>query len=302
MEFAKKRQVKDRFIKTSIASLPERFKTKWEITDDIDWDCFEDVANLPPNMQRKREWHWTGTATPEDDENKVYRAMLQSEYLDINNDPLLTDDITNAGGSDYFSMMKYSELMRKEFYSSKPMFMRSKEKIPKAPFKVLDAPALKDDFYLNLIDWSSNNVLAVGLGSWIYLWNASTSKVTKLYDLGNADLVTSVSWSEKGTYLGVGTNSGDFQLWDPEEGKLIKTLQGHSSRIGAVAWNDSIVSTGSRDKSILHRDMRWDSDYEARLENHKQEIWGLKWSFDKQQLASGGNDNKLWLWSIRNSK
>lgn len=27
-------------------------------------------------------------------------------------------------------------------------------KIQKAPYKVLDAPALQDDFYLNLIDWS----------------------------------------------------------------------------------------------------------------------------------------------------
>lgn len=26
--------------------------------------------------------------------------------------------------------------------------------IPKIPFKVLDAPALKDDYYLNLVDWS----------------------------------------------------------------------------------------------------------------------------------------------------
>lgn len=28
-------------------------------------------------------------------------------------------------------------------------------KVPKLPFKVLDAPSLKDDFYLNLLDWSS---------------------------------------------------------------------------------------------------------------------------------------------------
>ena len=34
-----------------------------------------------------------------------------------------------------------------------------KRRIPKVPFKVLDAPALKDDFYLNLVDWSSQNVL-----------------------------------------------------------------------------------------------------------------------------------------------
>lgn len=228
--------------------------------------------------------------------------MLQSEVLDMDTDPNGLESTTYASYYDSHSLLRYSEMSRRDFYSSKPIFFRTKEKIPKAPFKVLDAPALKDDFYLNLIDWSSQNILAVGLGSCIYLWNASTSKVTKLYDLGSTDIVTSVAWSDKGTYLGVGTNSGLFQLWDPQECKLIKSLSGHESRIGAVSWNDWIVSTGSRDKSILHRDIRWDNDYEARLECHKQEICGLKWSFDKQQLASGGNDNKLCLWSIRNSK
>lgn len=46
--------------------------------------------------------------------------------------------------------------------------------------QVLDAPALQDDFYLNLVDWSPNNVLAVGLGSCVYLWHASSSKVSLL--------------------------------------------------------------------------------------------------------------------------
>ena len=43
--------------------------------------------------------------------------------------------------------------------------------------QVLDAPQLQDDFYLNLVDWSSQNVLAVGLGTCVYLWSACTSKV-----------------------------------------------------------------------------------------------------------------------------
>lgn len=60
-------------------------------------------------------------------------------------------------------------------------------KIQKSPFKVLDAPALQDDYYLNLVDWSNQNVLAVGLGSCVYLWSATTSKVTKLHDLGPHD-------------------------------------------------------------------------------------------------------------------
>ena len=87
-------------------------------------------------------------------------------------------------------------------------------KIQKSPFKVLDAPALQDDYYLNLVDWSSSNVLAVGLGSCVYLWSATTSKVTKLYDLGSTDQVTSVNWSANGDSLAVGTNSGDLQNWD----------------------------------------------------------------------------------------
>lgn len=34
-----------------------------------------------------------------------------------------------------------------------------------APVKTLEAPSIQDDFYLNLVDWSSQNVVAVALGS-----------------------------------------------------------------------------------------------------------------------------------------
>lgn len=86
-------------------------------------------------------------------------------------------------------------------------------KISKVPFKVLDAPQLQDDFYLNLVDWSSTNSLAVGLSNSVYLWSACTSRVTKLCDLLH-DAVTSVSWTQRGTHIAVGTDSGEIQIWD----------------------------------------------------------------------------------------
>lgn len=43
--------------------------------------------------------------------------------------------------------------------------------------QVLDAPGLVDDFYLNLLDWSSENILAAGLGNCVYILNLYTSKV-----------------------------------------------------------------------------------------------------------------------------
>ena len=90
--------------------------------------------------------------------------------------------------------------------------------IPKIPYKDLDAPALQDDYYLNLVDWSELNDLVVGLSSCIYIWSATSSKVTKLADLGTSDQVTSVNWARRGVHLSVGTDSG--QVVEPAELRL----------------------------------------------------------------------------------
>jgi cell division cycle 20-like protein 1 (cofactor of APC complex) len=179
---------------------------------------------------------------------------------------------------------------------------KRRRRIAKVPFKVLDAPALQDDFYLNLVDWSSQNVLAVGLGSCVYLWSACTSKVTKLCDLAQTeDIVTSVSWAQRGTHLAVGTNRGEVQLWDTIKCKKIRTMAGHSARVGTLAWTGPILASGSRDRLIFLRDVRVQAPFTDRLSNHKQEVCGLKWSFDEPAfLASGGNDNQLHVVDSRN--
>ena len=84
-------------------------------------------------------------------------------------------------------------------YSSQRMLL-SPQKTPRAvakvPYKVLDAPDLADDFYLNLVDWGSQNMLGVGLGSCVYMWNSNSGRVTKLCELQD-DSVTSVNWIQR---------------------------------------------------------------------------------------------------------
>lgn len=97
--------------------------------------------------------------------------------------------------------------VRAEMYSLSPVKFDSQRlllsprkqprQVAKVPYKVLDAPDLADDFYLNLVDWGSTNVLGVGLGSCVYMWNSQSGRVTKLCDLGGDDLVTSVSWIQR---------------------------------------------------------------------------------------------------------
>nr|AGC79112.1 fizzy-related protein [Nilaparvata lugens] len=177
---------------------------------------------------------------------------------------------------------------------------RATRKISRIPFKVLDAPELQDDFYLNLVDWSSQNVLSVGLGSCVYLWSACTSQVTRLCDLSNdANSVTSVAWNERGNLVAVGTHTGYVQVWDVAVSKQVNKLMGHSARVGALAWNGDMLSSGSRDRMILQRDIRTPQMVaERRLVGHRQEVCGLKWSPDNQYLASGGNDNRLYVWNM----
>lgn len=169
--------------------------------------------------------------------------------------------------------------------------------VPKSPFKVLDAPHLQDDFYLNLLDWSKNNLLAVGLGNIAYLWRANNGEVSKLCQLGDDDMVTSVHWSGSSSHLAVGTSNGEMQIWDAVKSKKIRTFEGHEDRVGAIASYENVFASGSKDKTILLRDLRCQQDYYDNYVVHKQEVCGLKWSPDGQLLASGGNDNKLYVWT-----
>jgi cell division cycle 20-like protein 1 (cofactor of APC complex) len=194
---------------------------------------------------------------------------------------------------------------RAEIYSLSPVRLGSQQMllsprrqpraVSKVPYKVLDAPELADDFYLNLVDWGSANVLGVGLGSSVFLWNAQTSKVNKLCTLED-DTVTSVSWIQKGTHLAVGTGKGLVQIWDAEKARRLRTMTGHTARVGSLAWNTHILTSGSRDRLIYHRDVRAPDQWLRKLVGHKQEVCGLRWNCDDGQLASGGNDNKLMVW------
>ena len=111
-----------------------------------------------------------------------------------------------------------------------------------------------------------------------------------------------------------------LQVWDVAASKRVNCLEGHSARVGALAWNGDMLSSGSRDRMILQRDVRtpavaperrlvscqvtpelWTSritNFKLFQVGHRQEVCGLKWSPDNQYLASGGNDNKLFVWNL----
>ncbi|KAF2543966.1 hypothetical protein F2Q68_00028950 [Brassica cretica] len=77
----------------------------------------------------------------------------------------------------------------------------------------------------------------------------------------------------------------------------LRTLKGgHQSRVGSMAWNNHILTTGGMDGQIVNNDVRIRSHVVETYRGHTQEVCGLKWSGSGQQLASGGNDNVVHIW------
>jgi len=112
--------------------------------------------------------------------------------------------------------------------------------------------------------------------------------------------VTSIAWAPgDANLMAIGTSDNMVQLWDTVKCSLVRCLGGHCARVGVLAWNGQMISSGSRDSKILHRDSRAPQRAVTTLQGHTQEVCGLKWAPAGIQLASGGNDNHLNIWDVR---
>lgn len=58
----------------------------------------------------------------------------------------------------------------------------------------------------------------------------------------------------------------------------------------------SPLPSASRSGHIHHHDVRVANHHIFTLAGHSQEVCGLRWSHDGRYLASGGNDNMVYVW------
>jgi len=54
-----------------------------------------------------------------------------------------------------------------------------------------------------------------------------------------------VSWSRRAPHLAYGDNKGTVRVLDINKGKVLYESEEHQSRIGSLAWNGSLIASGS---------------------------------------------------------
>ena len=233
--------------------------------------------------------------------NKYYEEEMK------NNNDDAEDDIYAHLNS--FYRKEKNILSKDKYYASE--YNKIFRKIPKTPVRILDAPNLVDDYYLNLLDWGKENIIAVALSEELYLWNDNNAKSTLLMsyennntssDDSNNNIITSLSWMQNGLYLGIGFPDGIIHLWDINKKIKLREIEAHFKRVSCLSWNNNILSSGSKDAYIKNFDIRLKYPEISKIKKHKQEICSLRYSIEGDLLASGGNDNMAYIWDVRNLK
>ncbi|KCZ80024.1 hypothetical protein H312_02581 [Anncaliia algerae PRA339] len=163
------------------------------------------------------------------------------------------------------------------------------------PFRTHKIFNLADDFYTNLITWSKENI-AYGVNNKLFIFNYHTCKNELIYEYTNKS-ITSVYYNSDGTKLSVGCTQGKVDVLDLNSMKN-KTYKVHRSRIGVIEWYNDLFYTGSRDKTIKMVDERA-GNTKTTVSFHLQEVCGLKLNCTKEMLASGGNDNNIFIYDSR---
>ncbi|KAJ5545026.1 hypothetical protein N7535_006586 [Penicillium sp. DV-2018c] len=213
-----------------------------------------------------------------------------------------------------------------------PTSLPKKEAVPSKPFRILDAPSLRDDFYCSTLAYSTTSgILAVGLGHEVYLWSEGRGLPSPPFpNWRPSNYVTSLSFSSENgerSILAVARQSGQLTLWSTFE-KHVRFEISHPCALTSVAFKPTTsrrpselfgyidveveeLVAGDELGNIWYYSIEWSDEEDrakwkwngsmtllAKICAHKQQICGLAWSPDEKYLASGGNENACLLFDL----
>jgi WD40 repeat protein len=147
----------------------------------------------------------------------------------------------------------------------------------------------------------------------VRLWDVTQAK--KLLDITAApapaanapattpEVVLSLAFSPDGKLLAVGGSDTQIHLFNTADGKIVRSLVGHTSSVTALAFHASgtVVASGGKDSTVR----LWaptGAQLLKTLEGHTGWVQGLAFLAQGTRLASTGADQTVRLWDLTPQK
>ncbi|CAK4123035.1 unnamed protein product [Aphanomyces euteiches] len=178
-------------------------------------------------------------------------------------------------------------------------YIRQVSSLSRVLFQASNEPT-QDDFYLNVLaSHPSKPIVACATLQNVVLYQTKAiQRRIPISQLLPEDYITSLAWTSSSN-IAVGTSDAKIHIYDVSTSTCIRTISSHEDRVGSLATADHILSSGSRDASIRHHDLRLSRATVGTSRGHSQEVCGLSYTRCGSTLASGANDNLVNLWDIK---
>lgn len=176
---------------------------------------------------------------------------------------------------------------------------RNKKQNPEriyTPFRKIACKNIADDFYCNLIDWSGNHIY-YSVSDSVFVYDFHSERTDVLFHSPN-NAITALRHCSTNNTLCIGTASGLLNFIDLYSLKHSKYLH-HRGRIGTMEICSGSIITGSRDRHSKIIDLRAKRAVNT-ISTHLQEVCGVSINSCEKYLATGGNDNKIFVHDMRN--
>lgn len=169
----------------------------------------------------------------------------------------------------------------------------------------LDGPGIPADPFAYPLTWSQRNIIAVACGKDVYYQNLDTRAIVHLCEIDKLAYgrPRSVQWSVLSpTKLALGTTLGNVQLWDVNKKEVLHSWKDEDmDSVGGMDWNNHLLAVGLDNGGVNLYDDR-QSALVSRLTLHQSKVHGVKWSTDRNYLATGDQAGVVYVWDVRAGK
>ena len=273
------------------------------------------MSSSTPKRKNKPPEHQNVLKTPIKRKRKLEDetdSLLKDVYVTPTKDRMIPSRLNKSVYSSVlFNSNRLKATVTSKKFIKQPILSTNNQSISdrlrhsKVPIKQFQLDDIMDDYYLNVLDWSSKGLIGIGLTNNLYILDPANNLNYKFYSC-ESDHITGMKYNTSGSLIGIGTHLGILSIKDLNTGTLQNATQlaQLGSRIGCMDWkSDNVVAVGCRDKNVSIYDLNSPTSSPPihTLSKHKQEICGLAFNSTGTYIASGGNDNVFMVWDLRHA-